>query len=106
MRFEGAVYRIDPRDIRTGLRGDWIRVEKRLDGTLAFQHQGRCLRFESCPQSDKAGAAPVEPKPAKPRKPTMNSQRTPWMRNWDLHDSPPIWRAAALPDKPGPGADG
>lgn len=100
VRFEGAVYRIDPLDIRTGLRGDWIRVEQRLDGTLAFQHQGRWLSLESCPQPDRAGAAPVEPKPAKPRKPAMNSRRTPWMRDWDLHASPPIWRAAALPEQP------
>lgn len=105
VRFEGAVYRIDPRDVRTGLRGDWIRVEQRLDGTLAFQHQGRWLRLESCPQPAKAGAAPAEPRPAKPRKPAMNTRRTPWMRDWDLHASPPIWRAAALPERPRRDAD-
>lgn len=94
VRFNGAVYRIDARDIRTGLRGAWIRVEERWDGSLAFQHQDRLLRCELCPRPQPATAPAAAPKTPRPRRPTMNGQRTPWMHNWDLHASLPVWQAA------------
>ena len=37
-RMDGAVYRIKRKGIVTGLRGATVRVEKRLNGTLAVRY--------------------------------------------------------------------
>ena len=43
VRYDGKLYQIDRRDIRTGMRKAWVRVEQRLDGTIAVQFQGRAM---------------------------------------------------------------
>ena len=48
MRWDGKVYQIDRRDVRTGMRKAWVRVEQRLDGTIAVQFQGRYVRVRRC----------------------------------------------------------
>jgi hypothetical protein len=44
-RFHGKVYRIEPSEIRRGVRGGVLRIEQRLDGTMAVAFQGRYLRY-------------------------------------------------------------
>jgi DNA-binding Lrp family transcriptional regulator len=92
-RLDGAVYRIKRQGIVTGLRGATVRVEKRLDGTLAVRYQERYLPFELCePGLD---AEPVKPKP-KQRKSTRQKakSRSNWNKSFDLKSAPPIWKAA------------
>ena len=48
VRYDGKVYQIDRRDVRTGMRKAWVRVEERLDGTIAVQFQGRYVRVRRC----------------------------------------------------------
>src|SRR6202158_2669713 len=48
VRYEAKIYQIDRRDIRTGMRKAWVRVEERLDGTIAVQFQGRYVRVRRC----------------------------------------------------------
>ena len=48
VRYDAKVYQIDRRDIRTGMRKAWVRVEQRLDGTIAVQFQGRAVRVSRC----------------------------------------------------------
>ena len=48
VRYDAKVYQIDRRDIRTGMRKAWVRVEERLDTTIAVQFQGSYVRVRRC----------------------------------------------------------
>ena len=78
----------------TALRGAAVRVEQRLDGSLAVSFQGRVLRFEPCLAAVKNAPPPAPDRPAKPRRPPMNSARTPWGKNYDRMKDIPIGKAA------------
>src|SRR5664279_2357843 len=44
IRWDGTFYQIDRRDIRTGMRKAMVRVEQRLDGTIAVRFQDQYVR--------------------------------------------------------------
>jgi len=94
VQFQGSQYRIQSEDIVTGLRGAAVRVEQRWDDSLALSFQGRALRFEPCLTAVKHAPPPAPDRPAKPRRPPMNSQRTPWGKNYERMQDIPIWKAA------------
>jgi hypothetical protein len=54
IRFRGGLYRIARQDVRPGLRGGNVRVEARLDGTLAVRFQDRYLNLSLCQPQPKA----------------------------------------------------
>ena len=83
-------YRILRPDIRTGLRGSYIRVEQRRDGSVAACFNGRYLRVERCEQQPKV-APPRTAQKQVPRKP---AQRSTWNQNFDLKKGPKVWLAA------------
>jgi hypothetical protein len=58
IRFEGKLYQIARSDIRAGLRGGTVRVERRLDGTLAVRLQDRYLSVAECTEPRKTVASP------------------------------------------------
>lgn len=77
---DAKTYRIVRQDVCAGLRGSYVRVEQRRDGSVAVRFGDRYLRVERCAVRPKA-------EPAKPSK--MKSQRKParrsdWMRNFNL----------------------
>jgi biotin operon repressor len=83
------IYRILRQDISAGLRGAYVRVEQRRDGSVAACFGGRYLRVERCEQRPK-----VTPQPAQttaPRKPARGSA---WNQNFDLKKGPKVWLAA------------
>jgi hypothetical protein len=90
-RVGGKLYQIDRRDIVPGLRGGRIRVEQRLDGTLAVAFQGRYLRCGVCTPAEKAKPRPQSAADARPNR--MPRARSRWMDNFDLKQAPPIWAA-------------
>lgn len=92
IQFQGSQYCIQREDVVAGLCGATVRVEQRLDGTLALSFQGRGLRFELCPPEIKSAPAPE--RPAKTRRSTMSSRRTPWGQNYDRMKDIPVWQAA------------
>lgn len=91
LRWDGKLYQIQPQAITTGLRRANVRVEQRLDGSLAVRHGERYLPVEQC-------AVAGKPKPARPEKAAKKRRgRGPgsdWNRNFDLKKSPKIWQAA------------
>ena len=89
LRFEGAFYQIVRQSIAAGLRKANVRVEKRLDGSIAVRFQERYLTVRLC--EEKPSPVPVEAK-APPRRQTKRGSD--WNKNFDLKDAPPIWRAA------------
>jgi len=92
-RFHGTHYRISRTSIRAGLRGSNLRIEKRLDGTLAAVHRGHYLEFAPCPPPTPVVSASRR----KPVKPTIDSQRTPWGKLYRQMQDIPIWKAAKAP---------
>lgn len=92
VQFQGSKYQIQRADICNALRRATVRVEQRLDGTLHMSFQGRVLRFEPCATAVKA--QPAGERPAKPRRPAMNSQRTPWGQDYNRLKDIPVWQAA------------
>ena len=99
-RLDGKQYQIERAEICAGLRGALLRVERRLDGSLAVAFQGRYLRFRQCPRSvshrrsdtARAVAGKAKARPAK--------ARSRWMDHFDLQQSLPIWRAATVSEVP------
>ena len=61
IRFQGQLYRIDRPSVSAGLRGGTVRVEKRLDGTVAVRFRQYWLQVSLCEPRPKkiAVAAPV-----------------------------------------------
>ena len=91
LRWDGKLYQIERQAVVSGLRGASVRVEQRLDGSLAVRYGERYLPVEECAVADKPKAAhPV--KTAKP--PRAGRRGSDWDKNFDLKKGPKIWQAA------------
>jgi hypothetical protein len=87
---EAKTYRIARQDICAGLRGSYIRVEQRRDGSVAVRFGDRYLRVERCDQRPKV----TPTKPAKANSSSKPAQRSAWLDNFDLKKSLKVWQAA------------
>jgi transposase len=91
LRWDGKLYQIDRRAVTPGLRGANVRVEQRLDGTLAVRHGDRYLPVEECTVAERVTVAPEASK-------TKTAGRHPrgsdWNKNFDLKKAPKIWQVA------------
>src|SRR5215472_7679761 len=85
-------YRILPEDIVPGLRDASVRVEHRLDGSLAMSFQGKPLRFELCAPTPKPAVSLEQP--VRDRQATIRSHQTSWGKNYDRMPDVPLWKAA------------
>ena len=65
VRYQGKIYQMGRSDIRPGLRGGRVRVEQRLDGSLAVQFRQRYVSVTECQP---------QPKALTPPKPTPNRE--------------------------------
>ena len=92
---DAKTYRIARKDVCTGLRGAYIRVEQRRDGSVAGRFRDRYLSLERCDQRPKV--TPAQPAKTKPQsKPVRRSE---WNKNFDLKKGPKLWQVTQ-----GPGA--
>jgi hypothetical protein len=82
--------RIARQDISAGLRGAYIRVEQRRDGSVAACFGGRYLRVERCEQRPKVTTL----RPAQRSAPRKPAQKSTWNQNFDLKKGPKAWQAA------------
>lgn len=89
LRWNGKLYQIDRAMVSPGLRGANVRVEQRLNGTLAVRHGERYLTIAECAAAEKK-APPPKPKT------TRRAQRrgSDWNRNFDLKKGPKVWQAS------------
>jgi transposase len=92
VRYDGQLYEIERPDIRVGLRGADVRVEERLDGTLAVRFQGEYLRIRLCSQPAPQASRPVKVKPPRP-KAQRNSE---WMKNFSVRTGPSLRQAIEI----------
>jgi hypothetical protein len=96
VRWGGKLYQIEHQAVTPGLRKANVRVEARLDGTVAVRHGERYLPVKECPVANQP-AATAAPQPApKHRGPQARST---WMDNFHLQKRQP----AAEPESPATG---
>jgi hypothetical protein len=92
VQYRGRTYQIKPSEVRTGMRGSKLRVEARLDGSIAMRCHNKYLRVEICEQPQ-----PVTKPPASPRKPAPGASRqSRWMEGFFDRPAPPLGRAIAI----------
>ena len=84
-------YQIERQAVVSGLRKANVRVEKRLDGSIAVRFGERYLPVSRCTAAAKT-KAPV--KPATPRRPPNRRLGSEWGKNFDLKKGPKIWQVA------------
>jgi transposase len=80
IHFDTKIWQIARNDIRAGLRGADVRVEIRLDGSLAVRFGNRYLSVEECQSRPKVTAAPQRGQ----RKPAAPRAKSQWMKNFHL----------------------
>ncbi len=78
IQFENKIYLIARADIRAGLRGAAVRVEVRLDGSLAVRFRNVYVAVTECVARPKVEAMRQPRTPAAPRK------KSQWMSNFRL----------------------
>jgi hypothetical protein len=97
IHYAGKLYQMAASGIRPGLRGGTVRVERRLDGSLAVRFREAWLQFSPCQLRPKV--APTRAAKAPTPSPNSKAQRTAaWRRTQgDLFHSPiSIGAAAAI----------
>jgi transposase len=80
IRLDNRLLQIQSADIWPGLRGGTVRVEKRLDGSLAIRFRNRYLNLTECAPRPKA--VPVQTSAPRPRKGA--ARKSDWMKDFHL----------------------
>jgi hypothetical protein len=91
LRFEGGLYQIERQAIVSGLRGADVRVEKRLDGSMAVRHGERYMKVKPCAVPEKPAVPPVKQAGSRSKSQQRGGD---WNKNFDLKKGPKIWQAA------------
>jgi hypothetical protein len=98
VRFDAKVYQIDRRDIRTGMRKAWVRVEERMDGIIAVRFQDRYVRVRRCAPPVR-GLAPFKAVAAGQPRPAQSAKRkSDWMKNFSIRSGPSLRQAVEVPN--------
>jgi len=92
LRSEGKIYQIARGDIRGGLRGAKVRVEKRLDGSVAVRFRERYLTVSVCAPPPRA--KPLRPPGRAPKSspPSSRPGSRRWMEGFSLKNTPSLWK--------------
>lgn len=95
IQFAGALYQIERESICAGLRGATVRVERRLDGTVAVRFRERYLAISAC------SVRPTPPEPSRPAvrrsgKPQPSAAMRASMRGLLHRPGLPVWIAAEI----------
>jgi len=83
IQFDNQIWQIARSGIRAGLRGGVVRVEARLDGSLAARFGKRYLAVTKCEPRPKVPSSRARPK----RKPAAPRPKSQWMKNFRLTSS-------------------
>lgn len=91
LRWAGRLYRIERRAVVSGLRGANVRVEQRLDGSMAVRHGAQYLPVKACVAAELPVLSPAKPATTRSAKPRPDSD---WDQGFQLKQAPKIWQAA------------
>jgi hypothetical protein len=94
-QWEGRQYVIERSDIRTGLRGASIRIEKRRDGGMAVRFEQSYLRYRLCDENRKVQRPQPVPS-AKANNAKRPAPKSSWMKGFLKKKGPTIGKAIAL----------
>ena len=86
IRYQGKIYQIARADIRPGLRGGRVRVEQRLDGSMAVKFRQYRLSVAECQPQPKTPSLPRRVLAPKAGSKAVHN----WMKDFHLHKSPPM----------------
>ena len=93
LRYRGKMFQIDRQDIGVGMRKAMVRVEERLDGTIAVRFQDTYVRVRRCSQPG-CEPHPAETQPATPpRSPGQAKRKSDWMKNFSVRSGPSLRQA-------------
>jgi transposase InsO family protein len=84
---DAELYQIARQAVVSGLRKANVRVEKRLDGSIAVRFGERYLPVSQCTAAGNAKT----PKQSTPRRSPRGRQGSEWGKNFDLKKGPKIW---------------
>jgi transposase len=90
---DAELYQIERQAVVSGLRKANVRVEKRLDGSIAVRFGERYLPVSQCTAAGKTDEPPVK-RSSPSRRPSRNPQGHEWGKNFDLKKGPKIWQVA------------
>lgn len=96
VRYQNKLHQIDRNDVRVGLRGSKLRVEQRLDGSVAMRFADRYLRTQVCEQPRPAAATTQPALPAKSRQGAHAGGKSRWMEGFWERPSPTLKQAIAI----------
>lgn len=92
VQFRGERYQISRASIAVGIKGQPVRVEARLNGTIAVRYNGSYLDIGRC-VSKSDNDNPQVMQSSKPvRKDHNRGGRSQWMQNLHLEKQKPIWQ--------------
>jgi len=101
VRWDGKLYQIGRQAVTTGLRRANVRVEQRLDGSLAVRHGERYLPIKECAVADTQEAPPKKPA----RSGRARRRGSDWNKDFDLKKGPKVWQAAQASGHPQSGGE-
>jgi transposase-like protein len=81
VQYHGKLYQIDRKEVQVGLRRATVRVEERLDESIAVRFQDRYLRLH---RGGAAAVPVVVPETPSPRPPKSPKRKSEWMKNFSL----------------------
>jgi hypothetical protein len=96
VRYRGRIFQIHRQDIRVGMRKAMVRVEERLDGTIAVRFQDSYVRVRRGAESVRAlppagGAAVQQPRPAQ-----ITKRKSDWMKNFSIRSAASLHQASQV----------
>ena len=90
--FAGRRYRVAREEAQAGMKGEWLRVELRLDGTVHARYRGRYVGLRVCEEGAEEDR-PTQAKPARqPHQAPNAGGKSEWMKGFWDQPTPPIWR--------------
>jgi hypothetical protein len=95
-QMDGKFYQIERDSIRTGLRGATVRVERRLDGSLAVHFRQRYLSVKLCAARPKPAAVPKPPRGRATQPPQPSPAMRASMNGFLKRSGPPVWVAGRM----------
>jgi transposase len=92
IQFRGERYQISRACVAVGMKSQQVRVEARLDGTIAVRYNGVYLDITACAAKSSVDNPQVQQSSKPVRKDHNRGGRSKWMQTLNLQNQKPIWQ--------------